>query len=59
MKVWLEDLHPGDTHEFGARRIERDEIIAFGTQFDPQPFHLGDEPVPFGGLIASGCTRRR
>lgn len=42
---------------FGPRLIERDEVIAFAQQFDPQPFHLSEEAGQaslFGGLAASG-----
>jgi len=42
---------------FGPRRIERDEVIDFARQFDPQPFHLSEEAGKaslFGGLAASG-----
>jgi len=39
-------------HTFGEQ-----EIIDFGRQFDPQPFHIDPgaaQRSPFGGLIASG-----
>lgn len=42
---------------FGPRRIERQEVIDFARQFDPQPFHLSEEAGRaslFGGLAASG-----
>jgi acyl dehydratase len=54
---FLEDFIPGATERFGSRTVTREEIIAFATQFDPQPFHLDDAAAqrsPFGGLIASG-----
>ena len=38
-------------------RVERDDIIAFAKQFDPQPFHLDEEAGRnsiFRGLVASG-----
>ena len=37
--------------------MDEDQIKAFATQFDPQPFHLDDaaaEGTRFGGLAASG-----
>lgn len=43
--------------EHGPHVVSREEIIAFATQFDPQPFHLSDEAARdsiFGGLVASG-----
>ena len=55
--LYLEDFHPGEVREFGSRAVEQDEIIAFGTEFDPQTFHTDPEKAKdsnFGGLVASG-----
>ena len=55
--LYLEDYHPGEVREFGARTVGQDEIIAFGTEFDPQTFHTDPEAAKdtnFGGLVASG-----
>ncbi len=55
--LYWEDFQAGSVREFGAKRIDRDEVIRFATEFDPQPFHLTDEAArqtPFGGLVASG-----
>lgn len=41
----------------GMRTVTEEEIIAFGKQFDPQPFHIDPEAAKasmFGGLVASG-----
>lgn len=54
---YFEDFQPGDVSEHGPYVVSREEIIAFATQFDPQPFHLSDEAARdsiFGGLVASG-----
>ncbi|MFP2963107.1 MaoC family dehydratase [Myxococcus sp. 1LA] len=54
---YFEDFQPGDVSEHGPHVVSREEIIAFATQFDPQPFHLSDEGAQgsiFGGLVASG-----
>jgi acyl dehydratase len=54
---YLEDYPAGSTAELGAIRVDADEIIAFATRFDPQPFHTDPERAkawPYGGLIASG-----
>jgi acyl dehydratase len=43
--------------DLGTISPTREEIIAFASQFDPQPFHLDDaagEASVFGGLCASG-----
>jgi acyl dehydratase len=52
-----EDFSVGTVREFGGVTLTRDEIVAFGRQFDSQPFHVDEEAAsrsPFGGLIASG-----
>lgn len=56
-KWYFEDFKVGDSIEVGSRTVTEDEIIAFATQFDPQPFHVDKEAAArsiFGGLIASG-----
>ena len=55
--VYWEDLQPGQVLDLGCITPTREEIIAFATQFDPQPFHLDDQAAKasvFGGLCASG-----
>jgi len=55
--VYWEDLQPGQVLDLGGLTATREEIIAFASQFDPQPFHLDDEAAKasvFGGLCASG-----
>ena len=52
-----EDVHEGLCLTFGPKLIEREEVIRFATEFDPQPFHLSEEAGKaslFGGLAASG-----
>ena len=54
---YFEDFAPGQVIELGQRTIDKDEIIAFARQFDPQPFHTDEEAAKrsiFGGLVASG-----
>lgn len=54
---WFEDYVPGAVHEFGAMKVEEDEVLAFGRRFDPQPFHTDPEAAKqteYGGLMASG-----
>lgn len=54
---YWEDLQPGSERDLGTISPTREEIIAFATQFDPQPFHLNDDAAKasvFGGLCASG-----
>ena len=47
----------GSTRDLGTITPTAEEIVAFATQFDPQPFHLDEEAAKqsvFGGLCASG-----
>ena len=56
-KLFWEDMLPGQVRDLGSITPTREEIIAFATQFDPQPFHLDDEAAQasvFGALCASG-----
>ena len=52
-----EDFPVGSVREFGAYRVTREEVLAFASAYDPQPFHLSDEAAEkslFGRLAASG-----
>jgi acyl dehydratase len=55
---YFEDYQPGETYEFpDAVTLHQQRIIEFGTEFDPQPFHIDPDSAadgPYGGLIASG-----
>lgn len=54
---YFEDFVPGTTVEFGSVSVTAEQIIAFGREYDPQPFHVDEERArdsAFGGLIASG-----
>ena len=56
IRYW-EDFKPGEVIELGSRTIDKDSILAFAREFDPQPFHTDEEAARhtvFGGLIASG-----
>lgn len=53
----LDDLAVGDRFESDSYQMTADNITAFGSQFDPQPFHLSEETAQgtfFGRLVASG-----
>ena len=55
--TYFDDLPLGTWFPCGTFRLSREDIIAFATQFDPQPFHLDDEAAAqsyFGRLCASG-----
>lgn len=56
-KYYWEDFAAGQTRDMGTITPTREEIIAFASQFDPQPFHLNEEAAKasvFGRLCASG-----
>src|SRR4051812_46542778 len=53
----FEDFHTGQTYDYGAYRVTREEIVAFAKEFDPQPQHLDEEAARktlLGKLCASG-----
>jgi acyl dehydratase len=55
--IWWEDFRVGDSAEMGRHTFTEEEILRFGREFDPQPFHADPaaaERTAFGGLIASG-----
>jgi len=67
MTRYFEDLREGERRELGTVTVDREEIIAFAEQYDPQPIHTDPEAAaagPYGGVIASGwhtaalCMRR-
>ncbi|NHZ39601.1 MaoC family dehydratase [Massilia aquatica] len=54
---FFEDFHVGQEIVVGTRTVTEEEIIAFATQFDPQPFHVDHDAAAasiFGSVIASG-----
>lgn len=65
-RTTFDDLAPGYRSVVGEWLLEEDEIKAFATRWDPQPFHIDPERAAesiFGGLTASSlhlfaiCTR--
>ncbi len=57
-EMYFEDFHPGQTfNSERSYRVTAKEIIAFGEQYDPQPFHIDEAAGKnsfFSGLAASG-----
>jgi acyl dehydratase len=56
-KVHHEDIETGKELTFGRKVVTKEDIIAFGRTFDPQPMHVDEEAAkltPVGGLCASG-----
>jgi acyl dehydratase len=55
--LFFEDLSLGDTFKTAEHTVTTEEIIAFGRQFDPQPFHtdaVAAQATLFGRIVASG-----
>ncbi len=55
--MWLEDVYPGQIFQSDSYLVTADDIKAFASQWDPQPFHCDDEAAQgsfFNGLAASG-----
>ncbi len=56
-KFYFEDFETGSVAQSPAKLVTREEIIAFASEFDPQPMHLDEEAARatmLGGLAASG-----
>jgi acyl dehydratase len=56
-RLYFEDFPPGEIAEYGDAPVTAEAIVEFARQFDPQPFHLGQEAARdslAGELIASG-----
>jgi acyl dehydratase len=56
-KIHHEDIEIGRTLSCGSKQISKEEIIAFGRAYDPQPMHVDEEAAKatlVGGLCASG-----
>jgi acyl dehydratase len=56
-RIYFEDFRVGAVSSFGPRTVTREEIIAFASEFDPQPMHLDEDAAKttiLGGLGASG-----
>ena len=54
---YFEDIAVGERFAIGRHTFKADEIKAFASRFDPQPFHTDDKAAEgshFGALVASG-----
>ena len=52
-----EDIKEGEVAELGSRTLDKERMVAFAREFDPQPFHTDEKAAEasiWGGLIASG-----
>lgn len=56
-ELCFEDFLPGEVVSYGNHLVSRQDIVAFASEFDPQPFHLDERLAAdtfAGSLIASG-----
>jgi acyl dehydratase len=56
-KQYLEDFAAGQVYRSNRMQVDKGQILAFASQFDPQPYHLDEEAARksvFKGLAASG-----
>ena len=56
MRYW-DDIKEGEVVELGSRTLDKERMMAFAREFDPQPFHTDEKAAEasiWGGLIASG-----
>jgi len=55
--LYFEDFQTGQQFTSTPRVMERERLVAFAAEFDPQPQHLSEESAAgsqFGRLVASG-----
>src|SRR3990172_7261557 len=53
VRYW-EDIKEGEVVELGSRTLDKERMVAFAREFDPQPFHTDEtaaEASIWGGLI--------
>lgn len=56
-KYYWEDFQVGSVREFGGKTLDKEEILRFAREFDPQPFHIDEAAAAnsvYQGIIASG-----
>lgn len=44
--IYLDGLAVGDVFISGEHRLDTEQVIAFASQFDPQPFHIAPRKEP-------------
>ncbi len=55
--IYWEDFHPQTVFNFGSFLLTKENIIAFGLDYDPLPHHICEQTArqsPIGTLCASG-----
>ena len=55
--LFYEDFHVGQVFTSATHAMDRDRLVAFAEEFDPQPQHIDEHQAKsshFGTLVASG-----
>ncbi len=53
----FEDFRPGEVVEYGGLVVDRDQMVEFAQEYDPQPMHVSEKAAHgsmLGELIGSG-----
>lgn len=56
-KQYLDDFAAGQVYRSNRLQVDKQQMLAFASQFDPQPYHLDEQAARnsvFKGLAASG-----
>ena len=56
MRYW-DDMKAGEVVELGTHTMDKERMLSFAREFDPQPFHTDEKAAAasiWGGIIASG-----
>jgi len=57
-KRYFDEYRVGDKFTAGSHRVDRDEMMTFAKQWDPQPQHTDESyasATSYGGITAPGC----
>jgi hypothetical protein len=60
VRYW-DDIKEGEVVELGSRTLDKERMVAFAREFDPQPFHTDEKAAEgsiYGGLIAALAHRQ-
>ncbi len=55
--LYYQDIEIGQTVHVGEYEVTKDDVVAFASKWDPQPFHIDEHAAAasiYRGLIASG-----
>ena len=55
MRYW-EDIKEGEVVELGRRTMDKERMIAFAREFDPQPFHTDEKAADAQFANLAGST---